>query len=274
MKILVQLLFIGVLFSSCASKFGKVLKTKDNEYKYKMAEQYYVQKKYNYAQQLFEDLFPYVKGTARYEDMSYKYAYCAYYQNDYENAENLFKAYTENFPNSSRAEECEYMRAYSVFKQSPKVELDQTNTSKAMALMQAFINTHPDSQRNKDATAIIDKCREKLELKEYKSAELYYTIGLYQAAAVSYNALLDDYPDSEKGDFYKLSGIKSYYKYAQNSIAEKQEERYEKVVAETDDFENRFPDSKLKADVNQYKQLSLNSIKNLQNEQNAATTRR
>ena len=74
------------------------MKSKDYEYKYKMAEQYYANKQYGFAQQLFEDIFPYVKGTTRYEDMYYKFAYSYYYQKDYLNAENLFKSFVENFP--------------------------------------------------------------------------------------------------------------------------------------------------------------------------------
>ena len=138
------------------------MKSKDYEYKYKMGEQYYASKQYNYAQQLFEDIFPYVKGSTRYEDLYFKFAYSYYYQKDYLNAENLFKSFVENFPVSPKTEECDYMRAYCYFKQSPKVELDQTNTNKTMQLMQAFINTHPASERTKDAADIIDKCREKL----------------------------------------------------------------------------------------------------------------
>ena len=59
------LLFLLLFISSCASKFTKTLKSTDNEYKLKMAENYYAQKKYNNAQFLFEDLFPIFKGTAK-----------------------------------------------------------------------------------------------------------------------------------------------------------------------------------------------------------------
>ena len=58
-----------------------------------MAEQYFVKKKYNYAQVLYEDMMPFFKGTPQFEDLYYKYAYCAYYQSDYMNAENLFKTF-------------------------------------------------------------------------------------------------------------------------------------------------------------------------------------
>jgi outer membrane protein assembly factor BamD len=272
MKRCIQVLFILLLFSSCASKFGKVLKSKDNEYKYKMAEQYYSQKKWDKATQLFESLFPYVKGTARFEDMYYKYAYCAYNQKDYLNAENLFKNYTENFPNAQRTEECEYMRAYCFYKQSPKVDLDQTNTSKTVALMQAFINTHPGSERNKQAEDIIAKLREKQELKDFKAARLYYDLSYYKSAAVAFSTLMDDYPDSEKSDAYKLEVVRAYYKYAEMSVAEKQSERFEKVLTEISDFEDRFPQSTLRPQIEVFKTLSSNHIKTLQDEQAKATS--
>lgn len=270
----IYILLFSVIFASCASKFSKVLKSKDNEYKYKMAENYYAQKKYAYAQQLFDELFPYVKGTARFEDLYYKNAYSYYYQKDYLNAENIFKTYTENFPNSPRAEECEYMRAYCFYMQSPKLELDQTNTSKAMSLMQAFINMHPSSPRVKEATQLLDLCRSKLEEKEYVSAILYYNLGYYRAAAIALTTLMDDYPESDKSDDYKMLVIKSYYKYAEMSYIDKQEERFEKVISEAAEFAERFPQSQYLKDVNEYKTLSINYIKNIKNEQAKTATQR
>jgi outer membrane protein assembly factor BamD len=255
------------MLASCNNKFAKVMKSKDNEYKYKMAEQYYANKKYSQAQQLFDELFPYLKGTARFEDMYYKYAYALFYQEDYQNAENFFKTYTENFPNSPKAEECDYMRAYCYYKQSPKVDLDQVPTQKTIGLMQAFINTHPNSPRIKDATAIIDESRAKLEQKEFKAAELYYNLGYYRAAAIAYSTLMENFPDSEKSEEYKLKVIEAYYKYAEMSVPEKQLERFEKVLSEVNDFSERFPDSKLAPKITDYKSQSNNFIKNFKNEQ-------
>lgn len=250
------------------------MKSKDYEYKYKMAEQFYANKNYNYAQQLFEDIFPYVKGSTRYEDMYYKFAYSYYYQKDYLNAENLFKSFVENFPTSTKGEECDYMRAYCYFKQSPKVELDQTNTNKTMQLMQAFINSHPSSPRAKEATEIIDKCRDKLELKEFKGAELYYNLGFYKAAAIAFGNVSDNFPDSKKADEYKLQVIRSYFKYAEMSYEEKQKERYEKVMTECNDFSERFAESKLLDEVNKYKTQTNNILKTLKNEQTKTANER
>lgn len=261
------ILLASVILVSCSNKFSKTLKSKDYEYKYKMAEQYYAKKDYTKAQVLFEDIFPYVKGTARYEDMYYKFAYSYYYQADYLNAENLFKNFVENFPNSTKGEECDYMRAYCYFKQSPKVDLDQTNTNKTMQLMQVFINTHPSSKRVQDATDIIDKCREKLEAKEFKGAELYYNLGFYKAAAIAFANVSDNFPDSKRADEYKLQVIKAYFRYAEMSYEEKQKERFEKVISECVDFQDRYADSKYMDEVNKFKLQSTNYIKNQKNEQ-------
>ena len=277
MKIISVIFFSLLLFASCTTQFGKVVKSKDKEYKLKMAEQYYAKKDYTKAQQIYTDLLPLFKGDPRFEDIYYKYAYTSYYLQDYENAENLFKTYTENFPNSEKIEECEYMRCMCYYKQSPKVDLDQTNTTKTIALLQAFINTHPDSKRISDATAIMDECRKKLELKEFKNAQLYYNLGYYQSAGVAFSILIDDFPDSEQGDEYALNSIKSFYKYAQMSIATKQEERYDKVIADVQDFQQRFPQSKFLNEANSYKTQSENNLKKIQipnNEQTKATSQR
>jgi outer membrane protein assembly factor BamD len=265
-------LFISVIFLlSCNNKFNKILKSNDYEYKLKMADEYFDAKKYRLAQQLYEELYPVFKGTDKFEQLYYKDAYCFYYMEDYPNAENFFKGFLEVFPNSSKAEEVDFMHALCFYKQSPKLELEQINTAKTMGIMQTFINTHPGSSRIAEATEIIDKCRTKLEQKELRAADLYYKVGQYRAAAISYDNLLNSYPESAAAETYKLQAIKSYYKFAQLSVPDKQLERFEKVINEFEDFSDRFPESKLRNEAEEYKKLSLNNIKEIQNEQTKAS---
>lgn len=267
------LAFLILTVVSC-SKFSKVQKSSDYEYKLKMADSYYETKKYNYASQLYTELFPIYKGSPKFEDLFYKFAYCSYYLKDYLQAENLFKQFTEVFPTSARAEEMEYMRAFTFYRQSPKADLDQSNTLKAIGFMQTFINTHPNSQRLKEANTIIDNLRDKLESKDYKSAELYFNRGLYRAAAVAYTSLINSFPDTKKGDEYKLQAIKSYFLYAENSIEEKRAARYEQVITEVNDFNDRYPESSLIKEAERYSTLSQNNIKQIQNEQAKTTNQR
>lgn len=254
------------IFLVACTGINKVLKSKDPEYKLKMAEQYYAKKKYNYAQQLYEDVMPYYRGLPEFEDIYYKYAYCAYYQQDYMSAENLFKTFLEIYPNSVKTEEVDYMRAYTFYKQSPKPELDQSNTIKTIGMMQTFINNHPGSTRNKEATEIIDICRLKLETKDANAAQLYFDLGQFRAAAVSYNGLLTSYPDTDKADQYKALAIKSYFRLAELSVEDKKAERFEKVIDECNDFMDRFPQSQFAKEVQEYLTQSQNNLKIYTNE--------
>jgi outer membrane protein assembly factor BamD len=253
--------------STSDKSISKILKNPDPAFKLRMAEQFFVKKKYSKAQLLYEDIMPYYKVEKEFEDIYYKYAYCAYYQKDYLNAENIFKTFLEIFPNSTNAEEVDYMRAYCFYKQSPKPELDQSSTIKTIGMMQTFINTHPGSARNKEAWEIVETCRAKLETKDHKAAQLYYDMGQYRAAGVAFSNLLGSYPESNRADEYKLMVIKSYYRFAEMSIEEKRVERFEQVISECNEFTDRFPDSKLKKEVDELFNLSQKNLKNTINEQ-------
>jgi len=267
--------FLGlmIVMISC-NKFAKIQKSKDYDYKLTMADEYFQNKKYRYAQILYEELFPVFKGTQKFEDLYYKYAYCFYNDGMYRDAENLFKGYLEVFPNSLKAEEIDYMRAYCFYKKSPKLELEQVDTKKAIAMMQTFINTHPGSSRVKEATDIIDLCRAKLEMKDYRSAQLYFNLGEYKSAAIAFSNLLNSFPESQSGDTYKLMVVKSYYKYAKLSVSEKKEERFEKVIEEFQDFADRYPESSLLKEAESYSILSQNQIKEIKNEQASSSSQR
>ena len=273
MRFFVSLVLLAVLLVSC-SDVNKILKSSDYNMKLAKANEYYDAKKYMQAQIIYEDVMPVIKGSADYENTYYKWAYCHYNQKDYLNAENLFKGFFENFPNSTKAEEAEFMRAYCYYKQSPKPELDQTPTLKAITHLQTFANTHSTSARAKEALTMIDELRMKLEIKEFKSADLYYQLGFYKAAATAFTELLYNYPDSEKADKYKLMVIRSWYKYAENSYEYKQAERYETVLNECADFIDRFPDSKLSDDVTKNKSETQNIIKKIKDEQAQASIKR
>lgn len=274
MRLLFVILIASVTIISCTSDFGKILKSKDYEYQLKKADEYFYKKKYAQAEQLYIELFPVFKGTEKFEELYYKYAYCSYFQKNYADAENLFKGFLEVFPTSPKEEEIAFAQANSFYLQSAPVDLEQVNTIRAIGMMQTFINTHPGSARIKNAIEIIDKGRAKLEVKEFKGAELYYKLQHYRAAGIAFTTLLNNYPESIKGDEYKLMAIKAYYNFAKLSVLEKQQERYEKVISEFNDFTDRYPESKLLKEALSYNNLSLNNIKAIQNEQIKTTTKR
>jgi outer membrane protein assembly factor BamD len=263
--LLVGLMFLMAFCGCSRNSLSKILKSGDAEYRLRMAEQFFVSQKYAKAQLIYEDLFPLLKNDPRFEDLYYKYAYCMYYQRDYVNAENLFKGFLEVFPKSQRAAEIDFMRAYCFYKQSPRVELDQVPTQKAIGFLQAHLNNYPESPKSEEALKLIDICYQKLEKKEWNSASLYYNLGSFRAAAIAFTNLINHYPQSGNADQYKLMIIKSYFEYAQMSVDTKKEERFTKVVEEYYDFLDRFPESNLLKEAEKYfknSQKNINTIKN------------
>ena len=265
------LLYISVLAvivsTSCNNQLRRIEKSNNFEKKLDYANQLFQKKKYNTAMTLYTDLVQVYKGTDKFEPMYYNFAYCSYYVKDYVQAAFQFKNYLDLFPNSPRAVEIDYMQAYCYYKQSPKVSLDQTNTMKAIAAMQTFINNYPTAEKVSEANLVIELCRRKLEQKEFTSAELYYNLGFFKAAGIAFKNLMRNYPDSDKSDGYKVMAIRAYYNYAKNSIPERQKERYATVLDEYLDFADHYPNSKLKLDAEKFYTLAQNNIKTLDNEQ-------
>jgi outer membrane protein assembly factor BamD len=54
--------------------------------------------------------------------------------------------------------------------------------------------------------------------------------------------------------------VKAYYKFAENSFADKQKERYAKVIEESNDFIDRYSDSPLLPEVKNFKKQSDNFL--------------
>ncbi len=253
---------LSLSLASC-SKFVRMQKSNDYQKKLAYANELYQQEKYNKAQLLYSQVKDAFKGTKQYEQIFYNYAYTFYEVQDYTSAAFYFKNFVQVFPNSSKTEEMAFMEAYCFFKLSPRPELDQTNTIKAISAMQTFINIYPNSERVAKATDIIDQLRQKLELKGYKAAKLYYDMGNYKAAGLSFNNLLLDYPASEKGDKYKFLAIKAYYKYASNSVFSKQEERYQTVITQYLSFADFYPNSPYLKEAESFYSLAKKNIQSL-----------
>ena len=139
MKIILQLLLVSMILISC-SKYQKVLRSNDYNYKYNMAVTYYQKGDYNRAMPLFNELSTVMKGTDKIQEVNFYYAYCNYSIGDNLLAAYLFRNYTINFPNSKHTEECAYMMAYCYYNEAPIYSLDATNTNRAIRELQLFID--------------------------------------------------------------------------------------------------------------------------------------
>lgn len=224
--------------------------------------EWYNKGQYFKAIPVFEELMGLFKGEKSTEELYYYYCMANYKQGSYLMAAYHFKNYTVKHPYSKYAEEASFMHAESYKKQTLVYSLDQTETVNAIEAYQTFINSYPGSEKLPEANKNIDELRERLEKKALKAAELYFNTKNYRAAAVSFKNLLLDYPDIEGVKEIQFNIVKSYAKYADQSIATKQQERYEEAIKTAKNFRNRYPDSKYLEAVNKLNEEShFNIIK-------------
>jgi len=242
-KLISIVLIVLTIGLGACSNFQKLLKSTDNELKYESAMDYYEKKDYNRALELFDMLNIFYQGTTKGEEISYRMAYSYYYLKDYTIASFYFKRHAQTYPNSARAEECMFMNAYCYYLDSPVPSLDQSNTLLAIKELQAFTDMFPLSNRIAESNELIDKLREKLLVKDFNIALLYYKMRDYQAAITTFENILKKYPDTDRSEeiFYTMSI--AYYEYAEKSIAEKQKERYQASVEAYNNLKFQFPES-------------------------------
>lgn len=261
-KQVVFILFSCVLIigSGCKSSFEKIRASGDTELIYKKAFEYFEQEEYQRSQTLFELIIPAYRGKAELEDIYYTYAYTYYHLERFILANYYFKNFTTTFPNSDKRQEASFMAAYSNYELSPVYRLDQTYTNKAIDEFQIFVNTYPQSEKVAECNRLIDQMRLKLEKKSFEEAKLYFDLRQYQAATATFENLLKDFPETTKAEQVRYMMAKSAYLLAQNSIYEKQEERYKQVVAYSNDFLKKFKSSD---NLGEVKSFYFNSIKRL-----------
>ncbi|MFT7421345.1 MAG: outer membrane protein assembly factor BamD [Arcticibacterium sp.] len=248
--ILKPLLLIGAIITlmSCNKEFANLQKSGTTESKYKAAIKYYHEADYFHAGLLFEEIVPLLKGDSTAEKTQFYNAYCNYYLGQYQLSSYLFKTFYATYANSPYAEEAFYMYAFSLFKESPAYNLDQESTLTALDALQTFINTYPSSQYADNCTQNLIDLRERLELKAYEKAFLYYktsgvTIANFKAAVITINNFKIEFPDSHFNEELAYVQVKSEFELAENSFFRKQHERYEKTLQFHENFIDKYPNS-------------------------------
>ena len=237
-----------VLLSSC--KYEKLLKSTDYQMKYDKSLDYYEKEDYEHAIGLLEQLNPVLKATDKADTVLYYLSNAYFEQTDYILAEHHYKQFYNTFGNHEWAEEAEFKRAYCNYKLSPRPQLDQNYTRKAINQFQLFINRHPNSPKAQESREYISKLRDKLAKKAYNSAKLYYDMKDYKAAIVALENCLKRFPNTSHREDLRYLILRSKFYLASNSIQEKKKERYQSTLDEYYTFENEFPKSEYQENVN------------------------
>lgn len=235
-------IFCLMAFVSC-NKHTQILKSTDNEYKYKVAMSYYENKDYNRALQLFDILQQVYRGKPQGEEIAYCMAECYYNMKDYEIASHYYKRYVVNYPFAKNAEAALFRSACCYYMESPNIALDQTDTYAAISEFQSFVDLYPQSAFVDSANRLIDTLEYKIVEKDFNTCMLYYKMEEYQAAITSFENFLKDNPTTSHREEIINYMVLTYYKYAENSVSSKQKERYELALEKYNTLNYMYPES-------------------------------
>ena len=248
--------FAALLFSSCASEFNRIYKYGDNEAKYEYAKEAFARGKFQQASTLLQELVTIKKGSDEAQECLYMLAMAQYCNLDYEAASETFKKYTSSYPRGFYIEPAYFYVGQSLYESSPEPRLDQSPTNGAITAYQQFMDLFPDSHLRVKAQERLYELTDKLIMKEYLSAQLYYNLGgyfgninsndesNYMSSIITAQNTLKNYPYCSLREDFMLLIMKSKFQLAENSSEEKRIERYRDAEDECYGFINEFPDSK------------------------------
>ena len=249
-KNLTVTLFLGILLlaTSCG-EYTKVLKTTDYEYKYEVAKTCFANGRYNRAASLLNELITILKGTDKAEESFYMLAMCYYNDGDYVTASQTFKQYYNVYPRGTYTELARFFAGKALYLDTPEPRLDQTDTYASIQELQMFLEYYPQSEMKDEAQEMIFALQDKLVMKEYLAAKMYYNLGNYLgnnylSCIITAQNALKDYPYTNIREDLSLLILKARYEMAVYSVDERKTERYREAMDEYYSFKTEFPDSK------------------------------
>ncbi len=260
-----KLLFVlGLLFVFSACQDDRLIKRGDSvEVAYNKAMAFYEEGDYAEAANAFETVTRVARGTEYGQDSQYYLAESYYKDKRYLLAAAEYDRYISYYPQDERRQEVEYKAAMCYYHQSPRYKLDQSDTRRAIQRFQLFNNRYPDSERVTEAAERIDELRSKLAHKSYEAARFYVRTEQYKAATIYLDRTIDQYPESKWAERALVDQVKTYIDYADNSIASKQAERYQKSIDNYEKFLQLFPDSKFRGEVENYHDEAQRKLANV-----------
>ncbi len=244
------LLLLGVflMLVSCG-EYQKVLKNEDAGAKYTMAEKLYNEAKeendktkYRKALRLFEQIVPQYRGKPQGEKVTYLFADSYYQLKDNYLAGYQFERFTSAYPNSEKVEEAAFKSAKSYYFLSPRYDLDQTETDKAMSELQKYVDTYPNGEFLEEANVLAADLRVKLEKKAYEIAKQYHHTENYKSAMVAFTNFINEYPGSPFREAAFYFRFDSAYKLAINSYKQLMAERLNTAKGYYNSYQKYYPE--------------------------------
>ena len=248
-NVFIPIILVAVFFGSC-SDYQKVLKNTDVKAKYDLAQKYYDEGDFKRSNRLFEQIAPKYIGKPQGERVMFFYANTYFQRKEYNAASYQFERFIKSYPKSDKVVEASFLGAKSLFNQSPEYSLDQTNTDKALAKLQIFINAHPESEFFAEANEMAQNLTTKKEKKAFEIAKQFTKLGEFhsleysKSAIASFDNFIRDYPGSVYFEEAYFRRFLASGNLAFNSFERVKKERLQSAQEAYKLYREKFPETK------------------------------
>ena len=191
-------------------------------------------RKFDAAKEAFEkvkELYPFSTQVALAE---VRLADCHYLKREWEEAVTAYNEFLLRHPTHQEVPHALYFLGMSYFSRMLSIDRDQTFALEAEKQLQRVVVQYPSSEYYADAKKKLDETRKKLAKRERYVGHFYYINREYYAALCRYNAVLDNYKDTE----YYEEALYYAAKCSSNLKARPEAVRLFKLLLET------YPNSK------------------------------
>jgi len=271
MRSILPLVTVLIFLSSC-SEYQKALKSEEIKPKYDLAEKFYEEGDYKRAKRLYEQIAPKYVGKPQGERVMFFFADCYFKTSDYYLSGYQFERFIKSYPRSDKIQEAGFLGAKSYYQLSPRYSLDQTDTDKALAKLQTFINTYPESEYFEEANAMARELTSKKEKKQLEIAKQFNKLGKFNyPILVSAITALDNFISDNPGSVYREEAL--YYRIeattnlALNSTENRKQERLENALDAYNTLLRYYPETQFKKEADNLsdkiqKQLNTYTVSN------------
>ena len=229
--------------ASCKTEYAALLEGNDIPAKYAKAFELFEAKKYARAAEMFESLTVLTSGLPQDDTVQFYWGLSNYKYGDYVTAEGNLEKFIDVYPTSPFTEQAKFLRLDCLYRSTYRYELDQQPTYRAMTAISQFILENKGSEYIPRCREMLDDLKDRLELKAYKGAWLYYHMEDYLAAHYALKNVLKENADNRYREEILYFTAMSSYKYALNSVPSKQRERYMTFVDDYFNIVGEYPEN-------------------------------
>ncbi|MCX7761756.1 MAG: outer membrane protein assembly factor BamD [Candidatus Kryptonium sp.] len=246
--ILLLIIPFAVLILGCSS--SKEIANLSAEDRFEIGKDKFDRKKYLDAIEDFKYILIQYPGSAVADDAQFYLAECYYNRGEYLLASSEYENLIRGYPSSEYVPVSRYKLGLCYYNLSPKSELDQTYTYKAIDALQGFIEYHPTSEYVQDAEKKIIELVNKLAKRDYETGLFYMRREFYKAAMIYFDSVIEKYPDSDYLEKAYASKIECLLK----------REDYTEAIRIAEEFERKFPSSELIDKVRRIKEEAKSHV--------------